>query len=142
LREVFFEPRVGPIENAYLGQSADLVMFREASLPDVCIVCGTAANGNVYRAEFEPYRYPSWHIPFFYDVAYWISGSRYIVNFPFCSICKPEDFDIHARLINEKFGFFGGVSNTFLKLLPTIPVDLAAELEGTWAQRALRSFMR
>jgi hypothetical protein len=117
-------------------------MFREASLPDVCIVCGTPANGNVYRAEFEPYRYSSWHIPFFYDVAYWIAGRRYVVNFPFCSICKPEDFDIHARRINEKFGFFGGVSNTFLKLLPTIPVGLAAELERTWAQRALRSFVR
>jgi len=117
-------------------------MFREASLPDVCIVCGTPANGNVYRAEFEPYRYPSWHIPIFYDVAYWIAGSRYVVNFPFCSICKPEDFDIHARRINEKFGFFGGVSNTFLKLLPRIPLDLAAELEGIWVQRALRSFMR
>jgi hypothetical protein len=140
LREVFFEPRVGRIENAYLGQSADLVMFREASLPDVCIVCGTPAGGNIYRAEFEPYRYPSWHIPIFYDVAYWIAGSRYVVNFPFCSICKPEDFDIHARRINEKFGFFGGVSSTFLKLLPRIPLELAAELEGTWVQRALRSF--
>ena len=72
----------------------------------------------------------------------WIAGRRYVVNFPFCSICKPEDFDIHARRINEKFGFFGGVSNTFLKLLPTIPVGLAAELERTWAQRALRSFVR
>jgi hypothetical protein len=116
-------------------------MFREASLPDVCIVCGTRAGGNVYRAEFEPYRYPSWHIPIFYDVAYWIVGNRYIVNFPFCSICKPEDFDIHARRINDKFGFFGGVSSTFLKLLPTIPLELVTELEGTWAQRALRFFM-
>ena len=139
MREVFFEPRVGRIENAYLGQSADLVMCREASLPDVCIACGTPAGGNIYRAEFEPYRYPSWHIPIFYDVAYWIAGSRYVVNFPFCSICKPEDFDIHARRINEKFGFFGGVSSTFLKLLPRIPLELAVELEGTWVQRALRS---
>jgi hypothetical protein len=139
---VFFKPRVGPIENAYLGQSADLVMFREAWLPDVSIVCVTPAGGNVYQAEFEPYRYPAWHVPVFYDVVYWIAGNRYLVNFPFGSIRKPEDFDIHARRIDEKVGFFGGVSNTFLKLLPRIPLELATELEGTWAQRALRSFMR
>ncbi len=142
MREVFFESRVGAIENAYLDLSANLVMFGEASLPDVCIVCGTPAGGNVYRAEFEPYRYPSWHIPIFYDVAYWIAGNRYVVNFPFCSICKPEDFDIRATRIDKKVGFFSGVSNTFLKLLPRIPLKLAAELEGSWAQRALRFFMR
>jgi len=116
-------------------------MLREASLPDVCIVCGAAARGNLYRAEFEPYRYSSWHVPIFYDVAYWIVGKRYVVDFPFCSICKPEDFDIHATRIDEKVGFFSGVSNTFLKLLPGIPPEIAAELEDTWAQRLLRFIM-
>jgi hypothetical protein len=142
LSEVVFEPRVGAIENAYRGLSANLVMFREASLPDVCIVCGTPAGGNLYRAEFEPHHHPVWHVPVLYDVAYCIVGKRYVVNFPFCSICKPEDFDIHATRIDEKVGFFNDVSNTFLKLLPSIPLKLAAELEGTRAQRALRFFMR
>lgn len=142
MREVFFKPRVGAIENAYLGVSGNLVMCRKASLPDVCIVCGTPAGGNVYRAEFEPHHYPVWHVPILYDVAYWIVGNRYLVDFPFCSICKPEDFDIHATRIDQKVGFFSGVSNTFLKLLPRIPLELAAELEGTWAQRVLRFFMR
>jgi hypothetical protein len=139
---VFFKPRVGAIENAYLDAFGNLVMFREASLPDVCIVCGTPARGNLYQAEFEPHRNSSWNAFTFYYVTSRITGNRYFVNFPFCSICKPENFDIHASRIDEEVGFFGGVSNTFLKLLPRLPLELAAELEGTWAQRAWRAFMR
>ena len=137
-----FKPRLGAIEGAYRGVSCDLVVLREASLPDVCIVCGTPANGGTYRAEFQPFRYPSWHIPFFYDIAYLILGRSYVVNFPFCSICTDDNFDIQATWLNEKFGFFTGVSRAFLKLLPGIPLELAAELEGTWKQKLLRSLMR
>ncbi len=117
-------------------------MLREASLHDVCIVCGTPAHGNIYQAEFEPYNFPVWHVPVFYDIAYWIAGKRYIVNFPFCSICKPHDFDIRAMHIDEKVGFFSGVSKTFLKLLPRTPLELTAALEGTWTQRVFRFLMR
>ena len=117
-------------------------MLREASLPDVCIVCGSPARGNVYQAKYEPYRYSSWHVPIFYDIAYWIIGKRYFVDFPFCSICKPEHFDIQATQIDENGGMFSGVSKTFLKLLPMIPPHVAAELEGTWPQRVLRFIMR
>lgn len=117
-------------------------MLREASLPDVCVVCGTPAHGSVHRAEYEPYRYPAWYVPLFYDIPYLILGKRYVVDFPFCSICKPKDFDIHATQIDEKAGFFSGVSNTFLKLLPRIPQELAGELEGTRAQRVLRFILR
>jgi hypothetical protein len=138
LRDVFFKPRVGAIESAYNDLFGAFVMLREASLPDVCIVCGSSACGNVYRAKYEPYRYPSWHVPIFYDIAYSVLGKRYFVDFPFCSICKSEDFGIQATQINENIGVFSGVSKTFLKLLPIIPPDVAAELEGTWPQRALR----
>ena len=142
MREVFFKPRIGAIEGTYLGLSGDLVMLREASLPDFCIVCCTPARGKLHRAQFEPYRYPAWHVPLFYDIAYWIVGKKYVVDFPFCAICKPGDFDIQATRINEKVGFFRGVSGTFLKSLPRIPLELAAELEGTRAQRTLRFLMR
>jgi hypothetical protein len=141
MREVFFKPRIGVIEGAYSDLFTRFVMLRDASLPDVCIVCGAPARGNLYRTAFEPYRFPSWHVPIFYDIVYWIVGKRYVVDFPFCSICKPENFDIHAAQINEKAGFFSGVSNTFLKLLPGIPLELAVELEGTWARRVFRSML-
>lgn len=117
-------------------------MFRKASLPDVCIVCGSPACGNVYRTEYEPYRYPSWHVPFFSDISYWIMGKRYVVDFPFCSTCKPENFDIQATQIDETVGVFSGVANTFLKLLPMVPPDVAAKVEGTWPQRVLRFIKR
>lgn len=141
MRDVFFKPRVGAIEGAYLGVSGDLVLLREASLLDRCVVCATPAHGNTYRAEFEPSRYPAWHVPIFYDVPYWIFGIRYLVDFPFCSICTSENFDVHATRIDRKAGFFRGVSNTLLKLLPRIPEELAAELEGTRKQKLFRSLM-
>ena len=142
MREVFFKPRVGAIEGAYLGLSGDLVLLREASLPDRCIVCATPANGNSYRAEFYPYRHPAWHVPFFYDIPYWIFGTCYIVDFPFCSICTSENFDIQATRIDRRVGFFRGVSNTLLKSFPRIPLELATQLEGTRSQQLLRSLMR
>ncbi|MGB0034103.1 MAG: hypothetical protein WBP79_01355 [Candidatus Acidiferrales bacterium] len=117
-------------------------MLRKASLPDVCIVCGSPACGNVYRAKYEPYSCPSWHVPIFYDIPHWIIGKRYFVDFPFCSICKSENFDIQATQIDEDAGVFSGVTKTFLKLLPIIPPDVAVGLEGTWPQRALRFIMR
>jgi len=64
------------------------------------------------------------------------------VDFPFCSICTSENFDIHATWIDRKAGFFSGVSNTLLKLLPGIPNELAAGLEGTRQQKLLRFLMR
>jgi hypothetical protein len=138
LREVFFKPRVGPTEHAYFDFSSGLIMFREASLPDICVACGTPAHGNIYRAQFEPY-----HKVFaLYEIVYWAVGTRYIVDFPFCSICTSENFDIHTSRIDGNVGFFQGVSHTFLRLLPSIPQELAAELEGTWTQRAMRWLVR
>lgn len=139
LKDVFFKPRLGAVDNAYRGLSADLVMLREASLPDVCIVCGTPAAGNTHRAEFAPYA--RWRTDLLFSIVYWTVGTRYFVDFPFCSICQPADFDIRATRIEKKVGFFSGVSKTFLNLLPPIPLELAAKLEGTRAQRALRWLM-
>jgi hypothetical protein len=118
------------------------VVLREASLPDLRIVCGTPAHGKVYRAKFEPYHFPAWHVPVFYDTACWVFGTRYMAKFPFCSICTPENFDIQTTRINKKAGFFRHVSNTFLKLLPGIPPDLAGRLQSSWPQRVFRFFMR
>lgn len=142
MRQVFFKPRIGAIEGAYLGLAGDLVLLRAASLPDRCVVCATPAGGKIYRAEFYPHRYPAWHVPIFYDVPYWIFGACYIVEFPFCSVCTSDNFDIQATRIDSKAGFFSGVSHTLLKLLPRISPQLATELEGNRSQRLLRSLMR
>ena len=136
---MFFKPRLGAVKNAYRGLSGVLVIFREASLPDICIVCGTPAAGNTHRAGFVPYA--GLRTIFLFSVVYWTVGTRYFVDFPFCTICKPADFDISAPRIKKEVGFFSGVSNTFLKMLPPIPLELAAKLEGTRAQRALRWLM-
>ncbi len=142
MREVFFKLRIGAIEGAYRGISGDLVLLREASLPDRCIVCATPANGNIHRAKFEPLHDPAWHVPFFYDILYWVFGTRYIVDFSFCSICTSGNFDIQPVWFSKKVGVLRGASNTFMKLLPSVPPELSADLDGSWRQRALRSLLR
>src|SRR5258706_5682421 len=57
LRDISYSLDVGPIENAY--SDGRLVLLRRASLPDVCVVCGSPAWGNIYHIEFTPYRYPA-----------------------------------------------------------------------------------
>lgn len=142
MKEVFFKTYIGAIKNAFVGGSGELIMLREASLPDFCVVCCAPAEGNVYRAEFEPYRSPAFYVPIFHEIVYWMVGNHYVVDFPFCAICEPAHFDIRATQIDEKAGFFSGASKTFMKKLPSIPPELEMGLEATQAQRALRFFMR
>lgn len=139
LRNIPYTLGVGPIENAY--SDGRLVLLRRASLPDVCVVCGSPAWGNVYHREFTPYSYPAWHVPLLWDVVYSIIGKRYLFDFPFCSTCEPGDFDIHPVRINNDFAVFSGASGTLLKSLPSLPPDLEAEIEGSWLQRVLRWFL-
>jgi hypothetical protein len=141
LREIPYALRVGPVENAYNDHFGGLVLLRGASLPDVCVVCGSPAWGNVFHKEFEPHRYPSWAPPLLWDVGYMIFGNRYLVDLPFCSTCQPDDFQIYPLRINNDFAVFVGASRTLLKSLPSIPQDLAAKIEGSLPQRVLRWFL-
>jgi hypothetical protein len=141
LRDIPYALRVGPVENTYTDHFGGLVLLRGASLPDVCVVCGSPAWGNVYHKEFEPHRYPWWALPLLWDVAYMIFGKRYLLDLPFCSSCQPDDFQIYPARINNDFAVLSGASITFLKLLPSLPQDLAAKIEGNLLQRVLRLFL-
>jgi hypothetical protein len=138
LKDIPYGIGVGSTKSAYSDLHGGLVLLRGASLPDICVVCGSPALGNVYHKEFEPYRHPSWEVPFFWLIVHSIVGKRYLLDFPFCSTCKPDDFQIDAMRINDELAVFGGASRTLLKLLPSIPPKLAAEIEGTWLQRMFR----
>ena len=140
MRNIPFALRVGPVGNAYTDLSGRLVLLRGASLPDVCIVCGSPAWGNLYHKEFEPHCYPSWDLPLLWDVIYLILGKRYLMDLPFCSNCQPDDFQIYLVRINNDFAVLSDVSGTFLKSLPSLPLDLSAKVEGNLVQRALRLF--
>ncbi|MGH9740565.1 MAG: hypothetical protein ACRD4X_18555 [Candidatus Acidiferrales bacterium] len=141
MRDVFFKTRLGVIEGAY-HSSGCLVLLQEASLPDRCIVCAAPAHGHRYRGAFQPYRLPTWRVPVSWDFLYSIVGKQYLVDFPFCSICTDENFDIHAKWIDEKAGFFSGVSNTLMKSLPRIPPEVEAQLQRTRWQLFLRSLLQ
>jgi hypothetical protein len=140
LKDIPYGITVGSTKGAYNDLLGGLVLLRGASLPDVCVVCGSPARGNVYHKEFEPYWHPSWEVPFFWQIVYSIVGKRYLLDFPFCLTCKPDEFQIDVRRINNNFAIFAGASRTLLKSLPLIPLNLAAEMEGTRLERVFRWF--
>ena len=140
MRDIPYTLKVGPIENAY--NDGRLVLLRRAALPDVCVVCGAPAWGNVCHKEFEPHRFSSWALLLLlWEVVHLIIGKRYLFDFPFCSTCEPGDFDLHPVRLNDDFAVFTGASGTLLKSLPQLPSDLQAEIEGSWLQRALRRLL-
>ncbi|HVB87862.1 MAG TPA: hypothetical protein VNK23_14475 [Candidatus Dormibacteraeota bacterium] len=105
-------------------------------------MCAAPAHGRHYRAVFQPYRLPTWRVPVTWDFLYGIFGKHYLVDFSFCSICTEENFDIHARWIDGKAGFFRGVSKTLMKSLPRIPPDVEAGLQRNRWQRFLSSLLQ
>ncbi len=141
MRDIFFKTQVGTIQRAYNDLFGGLVLLPSSSLPDICVVCGSPANGNVHHEKYEPFSAPSWHVPIFYDVVYSIVGKRYVVDFPVCSTCEQERFEIKVVQIDERVGVFSGASKTFLGLLPVVPPEVATQIEGTWPRRVLRFVM-
>jgi hypothetical protein len=142
LRNVPYTLTVGPIENAYSDnhlywQFSRLVVLRSASLPDVCVVCGSPARGNVLHKEFEQRGLLS-HLPSLLHIVYLIFGKRYLLDFPFCPTCEPDNFQLSPLHINDSFAIFGNASRVLLKSLPLVPTDLAKQIDGNWLQRSFR----
>ncbi len=138
-REAFFKPRIGTIAGAYCDSANRLVLMRDASLPERCIVCAAPARGNTRVLDYQPYEPFSLHatIPRF---LYWLLGKHYLVDFPACSTCKDGDFDIRADWIDDRAGIFRGISNTLLRSLPQLPSEIEGKLNPTLPQRLLRFF--
>ena len=121
LRNIPYTLTVGPIENAYCDNHlywkfSRLVLLRRASLPDVCVVCGSPARGNVLHKEFEQRGLLS-HLPSLLYVVYLIFGKRYLLDFPFCPTCEPDNFQLIPLRIDDSFAIFENASRTLLKFL-------------------------
>jgi hypothetical protein len=137
LRDIPYKLKIGPLENAYYDVDGHLVLLRGASLPNVCVVCGSPAHNNTISKEFEQHGF-LWHLPSILWTAYLIFGKRYLLTFPFCPNCGPDDFSLFPVRINETFAKFAGTSKTFLKSLPPLPPDLGAETNEGWFRRSFR----
>ncbi len=89
MMEIPFSEQSGAVRNAYRDR-AFLVLQMGASLPDVCVVCGNPAAGNVVHKRFGP---PDhwWVLPPLTDFIYFVLqsalGTRYTFDFPFCRSC-------------------------------------------------------
>jgi hypothetical protein len=142
LRDVPYAVTIGATEDAYCEidtflEPSRLILFRRASLPDLCVVCGSPARGNVLHREFEQ-RGLLAHLPSILHVVYLVLGKRYLVDFPFCPACTPDEFQLSPFQINDDFAIFGSASKALLKSLPLLPPDVAQQMEGSWVQRLLR----
>jgi len=136
MRNVPYSIKIGPVENAYSNNLGQFVVLRSAALPNVCVGCGGPAWGNMFYKEFEPLIKTS--LPVIFLALYFIVGRRYLLAFPFCSTCSPENFRVRVIRINGDFAIFSGAAGKFIQSLPPISPDLSAQTSLNWLQRALK----
>lgn len=140
MKDVSYTLRIGPTENAYHDNLGKVVVFRGASLPNVCVGCGGPAWGNTYHKDVEPLMGMGLPGPFL--AIYFIIGKRYLLDFPFCPTCPPDNFQLSIERINEDFAIFSDTSTAFLKSLPPLPSDLEAQVSVRRIQRMLEHFRK
>jgi len=138
MTEIPFSAQSGAVRNAYRDR-AFLVLQMGASLPDVCVVCGNPAWGNVVHEGFGN-RDLWWVLPPWIDFTYFILqsalGTRYTFDFPFCPNCSQSLIQKFSPIrLDEDLAVFRGASQSLLNLLPLMPPDVAAERRRGWLQR-------
>jgi hypothetical protein len=141
MMEIVFSEQSGAVRNAY-RDGASLVLQMGSSLPDVCVVCGNTAWGNVVHKGFGN-RDLWWVLPPWIDFTYFILqsalGTCYTFDFPFCPNCSPPLVQKLSPIrLDEHLAVFRGASQLLLNLLPPMPPDVAAERSRGWLQRKLR----
>jgi hypothetical protein len=134
--EKAYSEQSATVRNAYCA-GHELVLQLACSLPDVCVACGSPAWGNVEKKEF-PATPLGWLLPAPFDIIGLIFGTRYVFDFPFCSNCAPELFQLKPTRLDSHLAVFVGASGRFLELLPPLPPDVAAEMNSTSLQRKFR----
>jgi hypothetical protein len=143
MMEIPFSEQSGAVRNAYRDR-AFLVLQMGASLPDLCVVCGNPAAGNVVDERFGP---PDlwWVLPPLTDFIYFVLqsalGTRYTFDFPCCRSCiQPlvQFTPIRPIRLDEDLAVFRGASQSMLNLLPPMPPDVVAERSRGWLQRKFK----
>jgi hypothetical protein len=141
MMEIPFSEQSAVVRNAYRDH-AFLVLQMGASLPDVCVVCGNPAAGNVVQKRFGPL--DLWWVlvlPLWTHVLQSALATRYTFDFPFCRSCIPplvQLTPIRPIRLDEGLAVFRGASQSLLNLLPPMPADVAAERSRGWLQRKFK----
>jgi hypothetical protein len=143
MTEIPFSEQSAAVRNAYRDR-AFLVLQMGASLPDVCVVCGNPAAGNVVHKRFAPADF-GWVLPPLIDFIHFVSqsafGTRYTFDFPFCRSCvlpRVQLTPIRPIRLDEDLAVFRGASQSLLNLLPPMPPDVATERSRGWLQRKFK----
>jgi hypothetical protein len=129
MRDVPYSIRIGTIERAFADNLGKFVVLRSATLPNVCVGCGGPAWGNLFHKEY---------VLGGRSLYFLIFGKCYLLDFPFCATCPPDNFKLRLVRINDEFAIFRGVSGKFLQSLPPIPPYLLAQTNLNWLQRTFR----
>lgn len=141
MHEISYSEQSTSVRNAY-RDDAYLVLQTGSSLPDVCVVCGKPARGNLIHRGFDD-RDLWWALPTPLDVIYIISqslfGKHYVFDFPFCRDCPTGCFQLAPTRLDRRLAVFVRASPSLLSLLPPMPPDVALERSRDWLQRKFRS---
>ena len=140
MAEILYSAQSGIIRNAYRAAD-ELLLVQDCSLPDVCIACGKAANGNVERTQFPEMNPWFWILPTGIDLlALLIFNKKFVLDFPFCPNCPPGALRLRLRPVRLDWELIvvRGASERLLELLPAPPPDVAAERKRSWLQRKFR----
>jgi hypothetical protein len=115
------------------------VVYPDASLPEICVGCGGASWGNVTRKEFsrpsQLVYLPASGIGFFFAL---IFGKAYVFDFPFCTNCPPDAFQLKVKFVDGGFAVFSGAPRRLLQALPPVTDQMASEMSLNWFQRSFR----
>ena len=123
-----------------------LIVRRGAVFPDICIACGKPAWGNVTHREFSGFSV--WFLlPNGLGLlADSIFGKRYHFDFPFCPSCPPDRLQLRTVCLNTHLAIFmahiSAFPSTFMDRLPSIPPEVAEEVNRPWLQRTFRWLYR
>jgi len=138
--EISYSEQSTSVRNTY-RDDAYLVLQTGSSLPDVCVVCGNPARGNVIHKGFDD-RDLWWVLPTPIDVIYVILqslfGKRYVFDFPLCPECPPGCFQLAPTRLDRRLAVFVRAPQSLLSLLPPMPPDVAVERRRDWLQRKFR----
>jgi len=141
--EIPYTVKSTTVRNAY-RDGRYLILQMNCSLPDVCVVCGQLAAGNVVHKRFGP---PDlwWVLPpltdFIYFVLQSVFATRYTFDFPFCQSCISPVVQltrIRPIRLDEDLAVFRGASETLLSFLPPMPPAVAEERSRGWLQRKFK----
>ena len=139
--DIVYTSKGTEVRNVYRDGNR-LVVRRDAVFPDICVGCGRPAWGNTEHQDFSGLS--GWFLlpPPFDMLAHSSFGRRFHFDFPFCASCAPARLQLRQVRLDTRLCIFvpqkDALPSAFLDSLPSVPPDIAEEVNRSWAKRTFR----